>query len=98
MSAAKDSIVGPNSRVVIDEFVFNPDGTATDVALNTLKGTFRFISGKSPHDAVKLAADMGTSGDVVLLSPACASFDMFENYEHRGREFKKAVQELIRNA
>jgi len=60
----------------------------------------RFPSSRaaSMEDAVKRANDVGTSGDVVLLSPACASFDMFENYEHRGREFKKAVQELLLNA
>jgi UDP-N-acetylmuramoylalanine--D-glutamate ligase len=50
----------------------------------------------SMSDAVKRAGELGKAGDVVLLSPACASFDMFENYEHRGREFKKAVQELAR--
>jgi hypothetical protein len=55
-------VVGPNSRVLIDEFVFNPDGTATDVALNTLKGTFRFISGKSPHDAYELRTPTMTIG------------------------------------
>ena len=49
-------------------------------------------------DAVRRGVEIGASGDVVLLSPACASFDMFENYEHRGREFKRAVQELMRNA
>jgi hypothetical protein len=55
-------VVGPNSRVVIDEFVFNPDGTATDVALNTFKGTFRFISGKSPHDAYEIRTPTMTIG------------------------------------
>ncbi|MCX7913066.1 MAG: UDP-N-acetylmuramoyl-L-alanine--D-glutamate ligase [Thermodesulfovibrionales bacterium] len=44
--------------------------------------------------AVKKAYSIAVSGDVVLLSPACASFDMFENFEDRGRKFKKAVWSL----
>ena len=48
------------------------------------------------EDAVRRALSTGSAGDVVLLSPACSSFDMFENYEHRGRIFKNAVQELQR--
>jgi UDP-N-acetylmuramoylalanine--D-glutamate ligase len=49
----------------------------------------------SLEDAVRHAASMGEPGDTVLLSPACASFDMFHNYEHRGCVFKKSVQELV---
>ncbi len=45
-------------------------------------------------EAVKLAASIASSGDVVLLSPACASFDLFKNYEERGDLFKQAVNEL----
>lgn len=45
-------------------------------------------------EAVRLSRANAKRGEIVLLSPACASFDMFENYEHRGNEFKKAVNNL----
>ena len=45
-------------------------------------------------EAVKIAYKIADSGDNVLLSPACASFDLFENYEDRGRQFKEAVRNL----
>jgi UDP-N-acetylmuramoylalanine--D-glutamate ligase len=49
---------------------------------------------KSLEEAVKNSSKEATTGDVVLLSPACASFDMFNNYEHRGKVFKEAVNNL----
>lgn len=49
---------------------------------------------KSMEQAVKKAFSLSDEGDVVLLSPACASFDLFENYEDRGAKFKQAVREL----
>jgi UDP-N-acetylmuramoylalanine--D-glutamate ligase len=48
----------------------------------------------SMKEAVQTAYFLGKNGDTVLLSPACASFDLFENYEDRGRQFKKYVREL----
>jgi UDP-N-acetylmuramoylalanine--D-glutamate ligase len=48
----------------------------------------------SAQEAVRAAYHFSTKGDVVLLSPACASFDLFKNYEDRGSQFKQAVREL----
>jgi UDP-N-acetylmuramoylalanine--D-glutamate ligase len=49
---------------------------------------------QSMADAVRRAAALASPGDVVLLSPCCASFDLFKNYEDRGRQFAAAVQAL----
>ncbi len=48
----------------------------------------------SALEAVHAAFHFANKGDMVLLSPACASFDLFKNYEDRGNQFKKAVKEL----
>jgi len=52
------------------------------------------INTNNAKDAVQFAFHFATKGDVVLLSPACASFDLFKNYEDRGKQFKEAVKEL----
>ena len=45
----------------------------------------------SIEGAVDLAGQLARSGDIVLFSPACASYDMFENFQHRGDEFRRIV-------
>jgi UDP-N-acetylmuramoylalanine--D-glutamate ligase len=52
------------------------------------------VDAKSAEEAVQHAYRISVPGDTVLLSPACASFDLFENYEDRGRKFKAAVRAL----
>jgi UDP-N-acetylmuramoylalanine--D-glutamate ligase len=52
------------------------------------------VDTKSAEEAVKAAYAIGKPGDVVLLSPACASFDLFTNFEERGTLYKKAIFEL----
>src|SRR5580658_1446062 len=52
------------------------------------------VNTASAEEAVKAAFHFATKGDTILLSPACASFDLFKNYEDRGKQFKEAVRDL----
>lgn len=54
----------------------------------------QIIDVQTADQAVRVSYDLSREGDTVLLSPACASFDLFENYEDRGRQFKAAVRKL----
>ena len=71
--------LGVDNAKLLDAF-----GGMVDVIVET-----QFMS-----EAVKIAYKLAEAGDNVLLSPACASFDLFENYEDRGRQFKEAVRNL----
>jgi UDP-N-acetylmuramoylalanine--D-glutamate ligase len=52
------------------------------------------INASSAKEAVQLAYGLGYKDENILLSPACASFDLFDNYEDRGNQFKQAVRAL----
>ncbi|HEY5688398.1 MAG TPA: UDP-N-acetylmuramoyl-L-alanine--D-glutamate ligase [Yeosuana sp.] len=69
---------------VDNEKLLSTFGNIVDIIVET-----QFMS-----EAVKIAYKIAEAGDTVLLSPACASFDLFENYEDRGRQFKAAVRSL----
>lgn len=61
-----------------------------------LRGVAAIVRAESMESAVKLAAEIAQPGDAVLLSPACASFDMFKGYDHRGDVFTDAVRRLLK--
>ena len=71
--------LGVDNKKIIDAF-----GNVVDI----------MVEASNMNDAVRMAQRLTEKGDTVLLSPACASFDLFENYEDRGRQFKAAVQNL----
>ncbi|OXB07179.1 UDP-N-acetylmuramoyl-L-alanine--D-glutamate ligase [Flavobacterium plurextorum] len=71
--------LGIDNRKIIDAF-----GNVVDIMVEV----------NNMNDAVKTAQRLTEKGDAVLLSPACASFDLFENYEDRGKQFKQAVHNL----
>ena len=70
------------------------DNTKIHAAFEGIVGSEKMKDTKSAAEAVRAARDFAESGDVVLLSPCCASFDLFENYEDRGAKFKEAVRNL----
>ena len=69
-------------------------GEAAPRILKALGQTTSVTVGENLTDAVSRAVSLASKGNVVLFSPACASFDMFRNYHHRGLEFKRIVGEL----
>lgn len=84
MSLVREKVKGIICLGVDNQKLFNTFNGVVDVMIETT----------SMDEAVKIAQKMAEKGDTVLLSPCCASFDLFENYEDRGRQFKQAVHNL----
>ena len=90
-----------NDYTEIEEFVSKKVKGIVCMGIDNRK-LLEFFSGKvvriadthSLEDAVKASVEMAEEGDTVLLSPCCASFDLFSSYEDRGRQFKDAVGRL----
>ena len=70
------------------------DNSKIREAFEGIVGSERIVETKSAEDAVRESSKLASPGDVVLLSPCCASFDLFTSYEDRGRKFKEAVRML----
>ena len=70
------------------------DNTKLREAFEDIVGKDNMVETRSAEDAVAQASRFATAGDVVLLSPCCASFDLFRNMEERGEKFKEAVRNL----
>ena len=69
-------------------------GAAAEKIEGQIKGVVEIVQAGTLDAAVKKAAETAEAGDIVLLAPACASFDQFQSYEQRGRVFKEAVHQL----
>jgi UDP-N-acetylmuramoylalanine--D-glutamate ligase len=73
-------------------------GAAAEKIEKQIAGSVALDRAGTMERAVEIASHAAQSGDIVLLAPACASFDQFQNYEHRGRVFKELVHQLEREA
>ncbi|MEL0145757.1 MAG: UDP-N-acetylmuramoyl-L-alanine--D-glutamate ligase [Schleiferiaceae bacterium] len=69
-------------------------GADNSKIIEAFQGVVEIVDTDSMEKAVRKASRLAEKGDVVLLSPCCASFDLFENYEDRGRQFKNAIRNL----
>jgi UDP-N-acetylmuramoylalanine--D-glutamate ligase len=69
-------------------------GAAASKIESHIKGAAEIVASNTIESALSQAAAAAQPGDIVLLAPACASFDQFQNYEHRGRVFKELVLAL----
>jgi UDP-N-acetylmuramoylalanine--D-glutamate ligase len=69
-------------------------GTAAAKIESQIKGAAEIVHTETLENAVKRAAESAQPGDIVLLAPACASFDQFRSYEHRGKLFKEVVKAM----
>ncbi len=69
-------------------------GAAADKIAAALENTRPLLRAATMREAVEIGLEIGRPGEIVLLAPACASFDMFDNYEHRGKVFKEEVRSL----
>jgi UDP-N-acetylmuramoylalanine--D-glutamate ligase len=69
-------------------------GSAAPLIRNALEGALPLLDSGTLENAIQTAASKAEQGDTVLLAPACASFDQFQSYEHRGRVFKELVNQL----
>ena len=70
------------------------DNSKLRAAFEDIVGADHFVETGSADEAVAAASKFAEPGDVVLLSPCCASFDLFKSYEDRGAKFKEAVRRL----
>ena len=73
-------------------------GAAASKIESHIKGAVEIDRSETLENAIRRASTSAVSGDIVLLAPACASFDQFKSYEHRGRTFKEVVHELEKSA
>jgi UDP-N-acetylmuramoylalanine--D-glutamate ligase len=69
-------------------------GAAAEKIERQIAGSVPIVRAETLECAIRVAAERAQAGDTVLLAPACASFDQFDNYEHRGRVFKQLVRQL----
>jgi UDP-N-acetylmuramoylalanine--D-glutamate ligase len=69
-------------------------GEAGDIVERDLKGKVKVVRAGSFPDVIEKARKLAQSGEAVLLSPACSSYDMFRNYEDRGAQFRSAVETM----